>query len=73
YTYLYPIGAGKGGVQLSNPQGIFVADNMLFVADTGNNRIALFTLDGFPIETFGSKGNNATQFDMPTSVIEQGG
>ncbi len=73
YTYLYPIGIGKGGVQLSNPQGIYASSDTLYVADTGNNRIALFTFDGYPIATFGSKGSNDTQFNRPTSVVEQGG
>ncbi len=72
-TYLYPIGIGKGGIQLSNPLGIYASSDTLYVADSGNNRIVLFTFDGYPIATFGSKGSNSTQFNRPTSVIEQGG
>ncbi len=72
-TYLYPIGVGKDNILLSNPQGISVSGDTLYVADTGNHRIVLFSLDGFLIETLGSKGNGNMQFDRPMSVIENAG
>ncbi|MBM3229854.1 hypothetical protein FJZ26_05460, partial [Candidatus Parvarchaeota archaeon] len=68
YTFVFAFGIGKNGVQLESPNGIFIQNNMVFVADTGNSRIAVFTLDGFPIETFGSKGNSSNKFNRPTGV-----
>ena len=38
-------GSGDGAMQFNNPQGIAYFDRILYVADTGNNRISRFRLN----------------------------
>ena len=38
-------GAGNGALQFENPQGIAYFDRIVYVADTGNNRISRFRLN----------------------------
>jgi len=38
--------AGSGPGQLADPTGIDVAGNSIYVADTGNNRVQVFDIDG---------------------------
>src|SRR5579859_3339156 len=53
-TYTYPFSlfvgdygsVGSGNGQLSNPEGIAVYNNALFVVDNGNNRVQKFDLSG---------------------------
>ncbi|MCX8198015.1 MAG: NHL repeat-containing protein [Candidatus Micrarchaeota archaeon] len=54
FTYKYAIGRGKGGVVLKSPRGIHAHDGMLFVADATGNRIVVYTLTGYPIDSLGS-------------------
>jgi DNA-binding beta-propeller fold protein YncE len=61
-------GSGRG--QLSFPEGCCVSpeNDLLYVADCFNNRIASFTQEGKPIDTFGSYGLRAGEFDTPCDV-----
>jgi len=44
--YQYLLSFGKEGLgQLNSPQGIFVTDDFIYVADTGNYRVAIFDHD----------------------------
>jgi len=57
---------GSAAGQFSNPMGIGVnASGHVFVVDTDNNRIQVFTDDGAFIQTWGSFGTGPGQFDMP--------
>jgi len=69
-TYQYAIGRGKGGVSLKSPRGLKVYDNRLYVADTNNNRVVSFTLEGYPTEILDSsveEGNLSYPADLAIS------
>jgi len=61
--------------QLNYPEDIAVGpDGRLFIADTGNNRVAVWTADGEPVTTFGTFGSqsswrNPPQFNHPTGIF----
>jgi hypothetical protein len=38
-------GTGDGALQFDNPQGVAYFDRIVYVADTGNNRISRFRLN----------------------------
>jgi streptogramin lyase len=65
---------GSGPTQLNDPEGIAVSpDGRIFIADTGNNRIQVWSADGEPITSYGSFGTSADwrnppQFNHPEAV-----
>ena len=63
-TFVKQFGVGH----LSNPSGVTVNNNQVYVADSGNNRISIFTLEGHLTRTIGSQGSGPGQFDWPTAV-----
>jgi DNA-binding beta-propeller fold protein YncE len=63
-------GAGQG--QFTNPIGIALTDREIFVSDTGNNRIQVFSLNGESLQTFGSSGSGPARFDAPGGVAVDG-
>ena len=63
-TLVRQIGAGH----LSLPYGVTVHNKHVFVAEYGNHRISVFTLDGQLIRTIGSYGSGPGQFRGPCSV-----
>jgi hypothetical protein len=76
YTFDTLLGAkGSGPNQLDGPEGICVGPNdNLYIADTQNNRILVWTCDGQPIKAIGSYGPSAVwrndpQFDHPAGVL----
>ena len=68
-TYQYTIGRGKGGVTLHSPRGLDVYNDRLYVADS--NRVVVFTLDGYPIETLDSSTAGANFY--PEEVVAANG
>ena len=64
------IGQIEGNTQAFNqPQALSVSvDGILYVVDSGNNRIQLFDLRGKFISTIGGFGFNDDQFDNPTDI-----
>ncbi len=42
-----------GGVKFSSPQGVFVADDAVYVADTGNRRVVKMTRNGETLAVWG--------------------
>lgn len=72
YTFAAGIGCtGSTSYQLNGPQGIFVKDDLtLYVADTGNNRIEMFSsgqLDGETITLTGL--TSPATLSGPTGVV----
>ncbi|MGC8943049.1 MAG: stalk domain-containing protein [Caldisericia bacterium] len=51
------------------PQDIFVFKNKMYVVDSYNDRIVIFSTDGNFIKTFGKYGNGLYEFDYPTSIF----
>ena len=54
--------SGASDVAISN------ADHRVYVADTYNHCIAVFSQDGHHLHTFGSKGSGQGQFDRPSGL-----
>jgi tripartite motif-containing protein 71 len=67
-------GQGAGLGQLNSPRGIAVdAQGRVYVADLGNDRVAVFNADGSPAFNFGKKGETAPkskpgEFNEPSGV-----
>ena len=60
---------GQEAGQFNNPQALALADDgTLFVVDSQNNRIQLFTLKGKFLRTVGGFGFAPDQFDYPTDI-----
>ncbi len=66
---------GAGLNEINGPEGICVGpDDNLYIADTQNNRIQVWTCDGQPVKSIGSYGpsavwRNGPQFDHPAGVL----
>ena len=60
---------GEGDGQFSNPRGIFIKGDVLYVADVENHRIQKLTTRGEFLHKFGQKGSGQGQFDNPCAVI----
>ncbi|XP_065180491.1 tripartite motif-containing protein 2-like [Sycon ciliatum] len=60
---------GNGRVQFSYPYGITISnDGKVFIADAGNHRVKVTTLDGTYIRDIGKQGSGNTEFNTPTDV-----
>jgi len=59
-----------GVVGFNNPRGLALdeAEGLLYVADTGNNRIKMFSTEGTPVQTVGGRGERAGEFDTPIGL-----
>ena len=76
YKYVATLGitesAGSSNTQFSYPRGVAVsADNLIYVADTGNNRIQVFngaTRQYIATLGTGTKGSSNTQFNHPIGI-----
>ncbi len=73
FSFVRNIGKGRGGVQLNKPEGVFVSEKFVFVADTGNNRIVVFDILGNPLETLepleDEEEEEDRSFDYPKDVF----
>jgi DNA-binding beta-propeller fold protein YncE len=65
-----PMSKGNGNGQVLTPEGVTVAANgMIWVADTGNNRVEEFNRDGtFANELMGSYGTSNSQLNAPQGI-----
>jgi hypothetical protein len=76
YTFDTILGSKGSDInQLNDPEGIYVGpDDRLYIADTLNNRILVWTADGKPLKSIGTLGTaaiwrNPPQFDHPMYVM----
>jgi sugar lactone lactonase YvrE len=65
-----PMSKGSGNGQVTSPEGVTVAANgMIWVTDTGNNRVEEFNPDGtFANELMGSYGTSNSQLNAPQGI-----
>ncbi len=65
---------GKFSGDLKNPHGICYnqSDNRLYVADTGNHKIHVFSTDLELVKSFGLRGNENGQFQNPHNIAFDG-
>jgi DNA-binding beta-propeller fold protein YncE len=60
---------GSGPGQLSQPYGVAISGNRLYVDESGNSRISVFDLNGNFIGMWGSKGPSGKyQFNAPKGI-----
>ena len=73
--YLFSIGAAGDSLgQLHQPRALTIgADGLIYVADTGNNRVQMFDEKGNFLLYFGGIGSGPQQFDAPTDICTQDG
>ena len=62
--FVHRIGTGI----LKKPFDVTVYNGLVFVADGGNDCVAVFSEDGMLVRSIGSSGAGARQFDLPTRV-----
>ena len=64
-TFIRTIGQGK----LHCPSDVLVhSSGLVYVADSNNNRIAVFSQEGELVHTFGSRGGGKGEFEWPSGV-----
>jgi tripartite motif-containing protein 71 len=65
------LGPGSELGQFDNPRHVAVDDELeyFYVADSKNNRIQKFDINGTFVTSFGSLGSGAGQFDLPTTIV----
>ena len=61
--------SGSGDGQFSYPSGISIKGDVLYVADSSNNRVQKLTSSGKFLHKFGQKGSGQGQFNRPWGVI----
>ena len=60
---------GSGPGQLNKPYGVALdSSDMIYVADSNNNRICVFSPEGQFLKSFGSEGEAQGQFKQPHMV-----
>lgn len=51
------------------PRAVAVTGDEIFVVDTGNERVQVFSPDGTFLRAWGGKGNGPTQFSEPVGIV----
>ncbi len=64
--FLWAAKGGPGGMTFPGEMAL-ASDGRIWVADTGNNRFAIFNPDGSFVETWGSSGSGNGQFNLSRS------
>jgi DNA-binding beta-propeller fold protein YncE len=68
------VAVGSGNGQFNRPYGVAVdGGGHVYVADTGNNRVQVFTTDGAYLTQWGTYGSGDGQFSAPFGVAVDGG
>ena len=66
----YKAGAsGSNDGQLDSPKGVFLHKDKIYVADTGNRRIQIFSKDGIFLDHISNPEQGEPIFDEPTQVL----
>lgn len=60
---------GSGPGEMSRPRGLSIYNNELYVADSCNHRIQVFSLDGKYLRSIGSQGTEPGQLQYPYDVM----
>ncbi len=60
--------SGSGNGQFSNPEGIAVSSNAVYVADSGTDRVQAFDAEGALLGGWGGSGSANGEFNHPTGV-----
>ena len=72
YLYSQELSYLQSGTNLKNPQDLFFRDNVLYVADTDNNRVIALDVTGamlFEIAVFTSEANAEDTFKQPQGIF----
>ena len=59
---------GSNPGQIKDPTSIIIDNNLLYVSEWGNNRIAIFDTNGCFIHCFGKSGSGEGEFDHPQGI-----
>ncbi|RDH82437.1 MAG: hypothetical protein DIZ80_09090 [endosymbiont of Galathealinum brachiosum] len=63
-------GEGSGAGKLSSPQSVYSRHDKIYVADTGNGRIQIYSADGIYLDKIENpKGNGKQIFSEPVAVV----
>lgn len=65
--------SGKLLGEIERPKAIYVSNKIIYIADTDNNRVEEFTLDGAPIKDFGYKGLTIGGMIQPQGITKLNG
>ena len=60
---------GHGDGQFCYPKGLFIKGDMMYVADSGNDRIQKWTTGGQFLKKFSQHGSDQEMFNQPASVV----
>ena len=63
-TFVRQIGAG----QLNHPLNVTLNNHLVYIADTWNNRISIYTMQGQLVRHIGGYGSGPGQFNYPSPV-----
>jgi tetratricopeptide (TPR) repeat protein len=63
-TAYIPVGNFGGSLGLSSPEDVYFYENELYIADTGNKRIVISSLNGDLVNTI-----DLDEFDQPTGIF----
>jgi len=60
----------QGTIGFNYPRGLALdlEEGLVYVADTGNNRLRLFNAEGVPVQTFGTRGDRPGEFNAPLGL-----
>jgi len=60
----------KGVIGLNYPRGLAIdeEEGLLYVSDTGNHRLRLFSVEGKPVQALGGRGERPGEFDIPMGL-----
>ncbi len=68
YKFVYNL-TGKGDFVLRNPEGVAYGNKRIWVADTANQRVVVFDLNGEPLFSFGNAKNDKIKLNAPVGVL----
>jgi hypothetical protein len=73
HNYLFSIGPSIAGLSgnLNSPYGVATDGSLLYITDSGNDRVVVTDLHGNFVRTFGTFGNANGQFSNPLGIAVQ--